>query len=85
MKVLKSGFENDKLETMEVSCTGVGFSDGKPCGALLEINALDIKSGVHHDYGGGTDTYYYIICPECGSKTEIYEKDLSVSMRKMLR
>ena len=84
MKVLKSGLENNKLETIEISCTGVGFSDCKGCGALLEVNGLDIKSGVSHDYGGGSDTYYYIICPVCGAKTEVYYSQLSNQMKSML-
>ena len=85
MKVLKKGIENDKLETMEVSCTGKGFTNKKPCGALLEVNGLDILSDIHYDYGGGSDKYYYIICPECGSKTEIYEKDIPHSIRTIIQ
>ena len=61
MKILKYGTENNKLETIKVSCTGRGFSDKNGCGALLEVNGLDIKSGIHYDYVGDSDIYYYII------------------------
>lgn len=85
MKVLKYGHENDKLPTMEVSCTGNGFGDRiKACGALLEVTGLDIKSGIHHDYGGGSDTYYYVVCPICGAKTEIYRSQMPDSIKYMV-
>lgn len=84
MKVLKYGHDNDKLPTMEVSCTGVGFSDSRGCGALLEVTGLDIKSGIHHDYGGGSDTYYYVICPVCGAKTEVYRSQMPNSIKYMV-
>lgn len=77
MKVLAYKDNNPNLPTMQVSCTGRGIhNDRKPCGALLEVNALDIERATHTDYGGGTETYYRITCPECGVKTEILEKDI---------
>ena len=80
MKVLKKGNENPKLKTMEVTCSGKGFSNQKPCGSLLEITGLDVRTVIHHDYGGGADRYFYIICSECGAKTEISAKDLPYEM-----
>ena len=56
MRVLKEPEENDKIPTMEVSCTGLGFKD-KGCGRLLEASFMDIHSEMHTDYGGGSDTY----------------------------
>ena len=84
MKILKYGTENNKLETIEVSCTGRGFSDKKGCGALLEVNGLDIKSGIHYDYVGDSDIYYYIICPICGARTEVYRSQMTNQMKSML-
>ena len=84
MKILKYGTENNKLETIEVSCTGRGFSDKKGCGALLEVNGLDIKSGIHYDYVGDSDFYYYIICPICGARTEVYRNQMTNQMKSML-
>lgn len=84
MKVLKYGHENDKLPAMEVSCTGRGFSDNKGCGALLEVNGLDIKSGSYPDYGGGSDTYYYVICPVCGAKTEVYYSKIPEGVKVLI-
>ncbi len=85
MKVLKYGHENDKLAKMEVSCTGEGFSDSRGCGALLEVSGLDIKSGVNHDYSGGSDTYFYVICPLCGSKTEVYNSKMPTELRRIVK
>lgn len=84
MKVIKYGHENEKLETIEVSCTGIGFSD-KGCGALLEVNGFDIKSGTSRDYGGGTDTYYFFTCPVCGAKTEVSYSSLTNQMKHIPR
>ena len=50
MRVLKEASENNKLPTMEVSCTGMGFKD-KGCGRLLEAGFTDI----HSDYSTGLD------------------------------
>lgn len=38
------------------------------CGATLEYTPNDVKSEVHSDYGGGSDTYKSIRCPKCNSK-----------------
>ena len=84
MKILKYGTENNKLETIKVSCTGRGFSDKKGCGALLEVNGLDIKSGIHYDYVGDSDIYYYFICPICGARTEVYRNQMTNQMKSML-
>lgn len=84
MKILKYGTENNKLETIEVSCTGRGFSDKNGCGALLEVNGLDIKSGIHYDYVGDSDIYYYIICPICGARTEVYRSQMTNQMKSMV-
>lgn len=35
------------------------------CGAVLEYVPRDIKSQTTGDYGGGSDTWHYIICPQC--------------------
>lgn len=40
------------------------------CGAVLEYVPKDVKQRVEHDYGGGSDTVYYIECPQC--RTEQY-------------
>ena len=77
MKVLAKKEDNPNLPTMQVSCTGKGIhNETKPCGALLEVNVLDIEKATHTDYGGGSDVYYRITCPDCGTKTEILKKDM---------
>lgn len=40
----------------------------KKCGATLHYVPNDVKSVTYKDYGGGTDTDYYIKCPPCGTK-----------------
>lgn len=73
MKIIAEKCDNPNLPRMQVSCTGEGFrNEGHGCGCLLEITPLDVKSDTYTDYGGGTDTYYYIICPKCHHKTEVY-------------
>ena len=83
MKVLKTGSQNDQLERKQITCTGKGFSNQRPCGALLEYTGLDVKRGIHHDYGNDCSEYFYIICPECNSKTEISTKELSSQMKDL--
>ena len=41
------------------------------CGATLEYVPLDVKETRHTDYGGGTDTYYHIVCPNCSDKVSV--------------
>lgn len=40
------------------------------CGAVIEYFEYEVKSYVHYDYGGGSDTVYYIECPnpKCNDK-----------------
>lgn len=74
MKVLKKGYENDKLWKTEKSCTGKGWEqegNRHPCGALLEVSALDIYYRDHNFMGRGSERYYGFICPECNCFTEI--------------
>lgn len=41
------------------------------CGYRLEYTGVDVESYVSHDYGGGSDTYYCIHCPNCGATTNV--------------
>ncbi len=43
------------------------------CGYELEYTGEDVTSTNHTDYGGGTDTYYWIKCPResCKEKVEV--------------
>ena len=38
------------------------------CGATLSYVPADVKKEIHKDYGGGSDTIYYIRCPPCSHK-----------------
>mgnify|MGYP003418433743 FL=1 len=41
------------------------------CGAVISYYPNEVKSAVYHDYGGGSDIWYYIICPHCDKKIEV--------------
>ncbi len=43
------------------------------CGYELEYTGVDVNSYQKTDYGGGTDTYYYITCPRppCGEQVNV--------------
>lgn len=41
------------------------------CALILEYYPRDVKSETHSDYGGGTDTYYHIICPDCDHQVRV--------------
>ena len=86
MNVLKMGYENDELPTMKVTCTGEGIHNNrKACGALLEVNALDINRAIHRDYGGGSDEYFYVTCPVCGVKTEVHKSKMPAEIRNVVK
>jgi RNase P subunit RPR2 len=44
----------------------------KNCGATLEYTPQDILRRTVRDYGGGSDTYNYISCPNCNKEVTIY-------------
>lgn len=43
----------------------------KDCGAKIGYFQSEVKNFVHHDYGGGSDLVYFIICPNCGEKVYV--------------
>jgi len=43
----------------------------KNCGAILEYYPKEVKSYTYKDYGGGSDTVYYIKCPDCTEKVVV--------------
>lgn len=47
----------------------------KNCGVKLEYVPMDIENHSAKDYGGGTDTYYYINCPKC--QNHVYVKGIN--------
>ncbi len=46
----------------------------KSCGAIVAYYPNEIKSFIKSDYGDGSDTIYYIVCPHC-------KNDITVSNR----
>jgi ribosomal protein S27E len=55
------GFDNSAKK--KVTC--------KECAAIIEYVPKEEKSYVHRDYGGGSDTVYYIDCPNCQNKITV--------------
>lgn len=41
------------------------------CRSVLEYNYADITPESVRDYGGGSDTYYRIVCPVCKLKNNV--------------
>lgn len=70
MKVIKSGKDN-KSFGKEFVCKGYGVGKTGGCGAVLHVMPRDIMSATYSDYGGGSDTSYWFVCPECGAKTYV--------------
>lgn len=44
----------------------------RQCASIIEYLPIEVKKNTYTDYGGGSDTVYWIECPECG-------KDVTVS------
>lgn len=51
--------------SMTTKCVGYGRNGGG-CGSTLRLSIDDVCMNTYTDYGGGTDTDYYYICPVCG-------------------
>lgn len=69
MKVIKSG--KDRKHGKKLTCRGYGTGETGGCGALLLVSPRDVMSATYSDYGGGSDTSYWFVCPECGAKTYV--------------
>ena len=41
------------------------------CSAIIAYLPCDVQSSIHHDYGGGSDTYRRITCPNCSHLVEV--------------
>lgn len=85
MRVLKEKADNTALATIEVSCTGRGFSYERGCGRLLEATGLDIYRGSSNDYSGDSSTFYYVRCPMCHCRTEVFHSEIKNSMWGLIK
>lgn len=43
----------------------------KNCGVTLGYTPNEVKDGVETDYGGGRESYRYIVCPRCTHKVRV--------------
>lgn len=51
----------DKIKAKRRTCND--------CGAVIEYMPYEVESKVENEsYGGGTDTYHYLTCPNCGKR-----------------
>lgn len=48
----------------------------RKCGAKIGYYPIEVQSAIHHDIGGGSDTWYYVICPNCGEKVIVNDPKL---------
>lgn len=82
MKIISYGQQNPNKWKEKYVCTGKGWDqDGKtPCGALLEVEAQDIRKRYHVDMSGERDTYYGFTCPVCGCFTEVNRYSLTTEV-----
>ena len=78
MKVLEQGHG----WCIKQRCTGKG-NGGGGCNSLLEVEAGDIYQTSSTDYLGDTDYYYTFCCPVCGIETDIPERDVPSSIKRL--
>jgi len=55
------GYDEEKKK--KVTC--------RECTAILKYALTEVKSRVDSDYGGGSDTVYFITCPGCGHQIQV--------------
>ncbi len=55
----------------KLRCRGSGTGKTAGCGALLFVMPRDIDSASYRDYGGGSDTSYWFVCPACSARTYV--------------
>ena len=41
------------------------------CASIIEYTQREVQSRTYSDYGGGTDSFSYITCPECKEDVEV--------------
>ncbi|HAB67135.1 MAG TPA: hypothetical protein DCE23_07185 [Firmicutes bacterium] len=69
--------ENSPLWKIEKECT----SNNNGCGAILEIEAVDIYLSYQH----GSNKYLYTFrCPCCNKETTIPENEIPFSIRRAI-
>lgn len=53
----------DKTKAKRTTCAN--------CAALLEYTIADTETKLIRDYGGGSDTYRFLVCPRCQAKLSV--------------
>ncbi len=43
----------------------------KECGAVIGYFPNEVQSAQNYDYGGGSETWYFIECPNCKQNVEV--------------
>lgn len=44
----------------------------KTCASILEYWEQEVQRAIHTDYGGGSESWEYIVCPNCCGGGEDY-------------
>ncbi len=57
-----------KIVNREPSAKVLKFIVCHNCGFELSYTPNDVKQETHYDYGGGSDLFHYIKCPNCDKK-----------------
>lgn len=78
MKILEKG----PGWNIEQRCTGNG-NGGGGCNSKLLVEESDIYVTSNTDMCGDTDYYYTFFCPVCGKETDIPEKDVPSSIKRL--
>jgi uncharacterized protein with PIN domain len=60
-----------KVIKTEPDAQVIKYTVCRNCGVTLQYVPRDVQEYVHHDYGGGSDTVYYIKCPECNKQVNV--------------
>ncbi len=73
----------------DVECTGKGnktsnaIRDRKPCGAKINLTINDVFTTHNLDYAGKKPIHFTFKCPNCGSKTDLNDKELPREVKKV--
>jgi hypothetical protein len=43
----------------------------KECGAVIGYFPTEVNTAQNYDYRGGSETWYYITCPNCNKDVEV--------------
>ena len=78
MKIINKGIDLENW-ALQIKCADDFVTEG--CGALLEINAKDIKSSIYDR----VDDEYYAVCPICNQRIVIDDDLIPDAIKYQIR